>query len=225
MDGLEEKLNTLARQPEMAEDAAFLHGLDQDVSGIAEAQKAAKSLRDWYLGLNTTDDVQLIDLKKTALEMLRAMRSQAQEQNISLASHFCKAPALVWGRPSQMQQVFLNLILNPIQQMAEIKRSGNITIDIRRVDGSALPLQVRFIDEGPGIHRLLQEQIFDFGFTTRKNGAGLGLTISRQIAASLKGRLWVEESRLFWGATFLLELPEGEQEENHGRDHSSAAGG
>ena len=51
--------------------------------------------------------------------------------------------------------------------------------------------------------------IFDFGFTTRAGGAGLGLTISRQIATSLGGRLRVESSYILWGTTFILELAEG----------------
>ena len=113
------------------------------------------------------------------------------------------------ARPSQLRQIFLNVMLNAIQQMAILGRQGNLIIEISYVPRASPPLKVRFTDEGPGIHAQLWERIFDFGFTTKKGGAGLGLTISRQIVTSLGGKLQVEESHMLWGTTFLLELPKG----------------
>jgi signal transduction histidine kinase/CheY-like chemotaxis protein len=207
VDSLQEGLKEISRWPEKAEDATFLRELELATEGIANSQRSASELRNWYLGLTTTDDVQAVDLKKLTGEMLRAMKSQAQENNIFLSLKTPRHLSPVHARPSQLQQVFLNLILNAIQQMAELHRTGNLVIEISQVEDTSLPIQVRFKDDGPGIHKQLQERIFDFGFTTRKDGAGLGLTISRQIATSLKGQLRVEESHIFWGTTLLLELP------------------
>jgi signal transduction histidine kinase len=103
----------------------------------------------------------------------------------------------------------MNLTLNAIQHIAELRRHGHLTIELDYRPRASLPLQVRFVDDGPGIHRQLWDQIFEFGFTTKKEGAGLGLTISRHAAESLGGRLIVESSYMLWGTTFLLELPEG----------------
>jgi signal transduction histidine kinase len=101
-------------------------------------------------------------------------------------------------------------MLNAIQQMVELDWHGHLRIHITHVAGEPLPVQVRFADEGPGIHRCLWKPVFEFGFTTRQDGAGLGLTISRQIARSLGGELTVEESYVLWGTTMLLQLPRGE---------------
>ena len=89
------------------------------------------------------------------------------------------------------------------------RRHSTLTVDLSYHPAARWPVQVRFLDSGPGAHYQLWERIFDFGFTTRSGGAGLGLTISRQIATSLGGRLRVQESYMLWGTTFVLELPEG----------------
>jgi signal transduction histidine kinase/predicted RNA-binding protein with RPS1 domain len=212
-DDLRERLGELARWPEKAEDATFLREIEQAVERIADAQKQASELRDRYLGLIATDEPQLVDLKVLIEEMIFALRGEAQQHNVSLVSELPSVLPPVRAQPSQLRQIFMNLMLNAIQQMAFLQRYGNLMIEVSHLPKAPLPLQVRFIDEGPGIHTQLCEHIFDFGFTTRKGGAGLGLTISRQAAASLGGKLQVEKSYMLWGTTFLLELPKGAQDE------------
>jgi signal transduction histidine kinase/predicted RNA-binding protein with RPS1 domain len=206
---LQEKIEELVRWPEKAEDATFLRELEQAVERIADAQQQASSLRDQYLGLTASDEPQLVDLKVLAEEMIRVLRAEAQQHSVFLVSKLPKGLPPVRAQLSQLRQIFLNLMLNAIQQMGELKRHGNLMIEISHIPDASRPLQVRFIDEGPGIHASLWERIFDFGFTTKEGGAGLGLTISRQVAASLGGTLQVEESHMLWGTTFLLELPKG----------------
>jgi signal transduction histidine kinase len=209
IEALQEGLRELSRWPEKAEDATFLRGLEQAVERIADAQLEASRLRDQYLSVTANDEPQLVDLKAMAGEMTRLLRAQAQQQNVFLVLKSPKGLPPVRARPSQLRQIFLNVMLNAIQQMAILGRQGNLIIEISYVPGASPPLKVRFTDEGPGIHTLLWERIFDFGFTTKKGGAGLGLTISRQIVTSLGGKLQVEESHVLWGTTFLLELPKG----------------
>lgn len=206
---LQEKIEELARWPEKAKDATFLRELEQAAEKIADAQQQASRLRDQYLGLTASDELQSVDLKVLAEEMIRVLRAEAQRHSVSLVSKLPKDLPPVRAQLSQLRQIFLNLMLNAIQQMAKIERHGNLMIEISHLPDASRPLQVRFIDEGPGIHASLWERIFNFGFTTKKGGAGLGLTISRQAAASLGGDLHVEESHMLWGTTFLLELPKG----------------
>jgi signal transduction histidine kinase/CheY-like chemotaxis protein len=209
VEALQEKLGELARWPEKAEDATFLRELEQPLEKIADATWEAGRLRDQYLGFTASDELQPVDLKTLAGEMVRLLRAEAQRHNIVLVSKSPKGPPPVQARPSQLRQIFLNLMLNAIQQMAQLGRQGSLTIGISYLPETSRPIQARFIDEGPGIHAQLWERIFDFGFTTKKGGAGLGLTISRQMATSLGGKLQVEESHILWGTTFLLELPKG----------------
>ena len=208
-EGLQEGVRDLARWPEKAEDATFLRELEQAVEKIADAQQQARGLRDRYLGLTVSDEPQLVDLKTLAEEMTCALRCEAQQHNILLIPKGPENLPPVQARPSQLRQIFLNLMLNAIQQMARAGRCGHVMVELSHLPDASRPVHVRFIDEGPGIHVQLWERIFDFGFTTKKGGAGLGLTISRQMAKSLGGTLQVEKSHILWGTTFLLELPKG----------------
>jgi signal transduction histidine kinase/CheY-like chemotaxis protein len=209
VDGIQERLTELVYSPEKAQEATILYEIEHAVDKISNAQQQASELRSWYLGLTANDDPKEIDLGAIANEMIRALRSQAQQSNVILTLNSPKNLPTVRARPSQLQQIFLNIMLNAIQQMSAIQRTGNLAIEITHFPAASLPLKVRFIDDGPGIHTQLWEHIFDLGFTTKKGGAGLGLTIARQAAASLGGRIMVEKSHIFWGTIFLLELPSG----------------
>jgi len=207
---LQARIKDIARWPDKSQDATFLKEFEDDIEGISRAQHAASELRNWYLGLTAIDEPQSIDLRKLTREMIRALQSQAREHNVILNFKSPKRLPSINARPSQLRQVLVNLILNAIQQMAEIKRTGNLNVEISSLEEADFPIYVRFNDQGPGIHQELWEKIFDFGFTTKKSGAGLGLTIARQATARLGGTLYVESSHIFWGTCFLLKLPKGE---------------
>lgn len=206
---LQEKLKELNASPENAEDAAFLHDLEQAVERTSQAYQEANHLRMRYLGLTSSDKPQLVDLKGLTADIVALLRTDARHNNIILTHELPETLPGVNAQPSQLRQVFVNLTLNAIQQMAQWKRQGKITIKVSYDPDLASPIRIRFKDDGAGIHHKLWDRIFDFGFTSRKGGAGLGLTISRQIARNLGGNLRVEQSHILWGTTFLLELPKG----------------
>lgn len=208
---LQEKLKELTVSPENAEDAVFLHDLEQAVERTSQAYQEANQLRMRYLGLTSSDEPQLVDLKELTTDIVALLRTDARHNNIILTHSLPETLPGVLARPSQLRQVFVNLTLNAIQQMAQWKRQGKITIRVSDDPdpASTSSICVRFRDDGPGIHHKLWDRIFDFGFTSRKGGAGLGLTISRQIARNLGGNLRVEQSHILFGTTFLLELPKG----------------
>ncbi len=108
-----------------------------------------------------------------------------------------------------LQQVVLNTVLNAIQQFQEAKKGqGHVLLATSKASGDAQrSIQIRVCDDGPGIHTALHERIFNFGFTTRKGGSGIGLFISRRLIEAMGGRISVEESYPHWGTTILIELP------------------
>jgi signal transduction histidine kinase len=216
VDALQEGLRELSMWPEKANDATFLRKLEQAAERIAHVQQSSRELRNRYLGLTGHDEPQMVDLETLTEEMVGILHPEAQQHNVFVQVVAPKRLPLVWARPIELRQIFLNVLLNAIQQMALLGRGGNLCIEIVHVPGVSHPVQVRFRDEGLGIHFQLWERVFDFGFTTKEDGAGLGLTISRQIAARLGGRLRVEESCFFWGTVFLLELPAGRRDEGPG---------
>ena len=183
--------------------------LERAMSKIVDAQREAAHLRDRYLGLDSSNELQPVNLPEIAEETVNLIHAEAQRHNIVLRS--CAPAKLlpVLAHPSQVRQILLNLTLNAIQQMTLLERQGNVLIAISSAPQDDDLVQIRVIDDGSGIHRHLWEQIFEFGFTTKKEGAGMGLTISRAIAEDLGGRLVLEETHTLWGTTFLWEMPRG----------------
>jgi signal transduction histidine kinase/CheY-like chemotaxis protein len=106
---------------------------------------------------------------------------------------------------NQIQQVFLNVIINAEQAMLTNGGEGTLRIQTRGRDGAVL---VSFQDSGPGMSAETMRRIFDPFFTTKEagEGTGLGLTISYGIIEEHGGRIWAE-SRGGRGTTFFIELP------------------
>jgi PAS domain S-box-containing protein len=107
--------------------------------------------------------------------------------------------------PGQLQQVFLNLIINAETAMKLAHGRGKLSIKTEHIDNT---MRISFKDNGPGIAKGNLERIFDPFFTTREivQGTGLGLNVCHGIITEHKGKIWVE-SKLGRGATFIVELP------------------
>ena len=111
-------------------------------------------------------------------------------------------------RPDALYHVLTNMVLNAAQQIEfHHITHGEVAIKARQEAGTPRPLKIRVQDNGPGIHGSLFEAIFERSFTTRPDGAGLGLHICRQLVQAVGGRIQVEQSTIFCGSTFLIELP------------------
>ena len=118
----------------------------------------------------------------------------------------------ITGSVARLQQVFSNVLLNAVQHTArkmEWLSNGRGTLQVMTAwePEEDRPIQVRFSDNGPGIHRQLWESIFALGFSTRPGGTGLGLFIARSLVGSMGGRIVVERSVIPMSTTFLVELP------------------
>jgi PAS domain S-box-containing protein len=105
----------------------------------------------------------------------------------------------------QLQQVFLNIVINAETEMKLAHSKGNLFIKTETIDST---LRISFKDDGPGIAKENLERIFEPFFTTREvgKGTGLGLSICHGIITEHGGRIYAE-SELGKGATFIVELP------------------
>jgi signal transduction histidine kinase len=110
----------------------------------------------------------------------------------------------------QLQQVLMNLMLNGIEAMHDTKSGGQLTIRSLRGEGGQLVISVS--DTGVGLPPEQAEQIFNSFFSTKAQGTGMGLSISRSIIESHGGRLWAS-SNSERGATFNFTLPTAEAQE------------
>ena len=102
--------------------------------------------------------------------------------------------------PSQMEDVFTNLIVNAYQAMGEGK--GSLSVDLREEEGNVL---ISFSDEGPGIKTPI-ESIYELFHTTKKDGTGFGLFRAQRVIKAHGGTIYAE-NRPGQGATFTIKLP------------------
>jgi signal transduction histidine kinase len=136
---------------------------------------------------------------------LRLMQHQVSAKLISLQRHYQAEPDTVRGDDAQLQQVFMNLLLNALEAMGT---NGVLTVNTETVKGehSERQLQINIQDTGVGIAPENLERLFEPFFTTKKNGTGLGLAISQRIALEHHGVIHVH-SEPGKGSRFSLSLP------------------
>ena len=143
----------------------------------------------------------LVDLGALAQEAVQLVRSEATDRGIAIRFEAPRGLRTAWGDPIQLQQVVLNLLRNAIEAIA--RRPGFVDLRVGRL-GDLLRLSVA--DSGVGVPPALLENIFTPFFTTKPNGLGMGLSISRTIIEAHGGRLWAEANP-GGGATFSFTLP------------------
>jgi signal transduction histidine kinase len=118
--------------------------------------------------------------------------------------------------PEQLKEVLVNLIINACEAMDS---GGTIVIDeMVRGQGLRKAAMIRLSDSGPGIPESLADKIFDPFFTTKEDGTGLGLSIASNILAEHGGSITLQD-RQSGGATFVVNLPIGESDDEHHFDH------
>ena len=146
--------------------------------------------------------VNINDIIKAVLEV-RAYEQKLN--NIEVNTRFEPSLPEVWGDGSQLQQVFINLVINAEHSMGKAHGKGTLTITTERVGDM---MRASFADDGSGIAAEDMPRLFDPFFTTKEagRGTGLGLSICHGIISEHKGRIYAE-SEPGKGATFIVELP------------------
>jgi PAS domain S-box-containing protein len=146
---------------------------------------------------------ELVDVNEVIREMIVLLRSEANRYAISIRIELAEDLPKVMAERVQLQQVFMNLMLNGIDAMKGTTGDGALTIKSEADDGQVL---VSVSDTGVGLPAEQAEQIFKAFFTTKDVGTGMGLPISRSIIESHGGRLWAAGAP-GRGATFQFTLP------------------
>jgi signal transduction histidine kinase len=146
---------------------------------------------------------ELVDVNELVREMIALLRSEANRYSISIRTELAEDLPKVMADRVQLQQVFMNLMLNGIDAMKETTGGGELTIQSEAGDGQ---LQISVSDTGVGLPAQQADKIFRAFFTTKGNGTGMGLPISRSIIESHGGRLWAAGAP-GRGATFQFTLP------------------
>ena len=147
---------------------------------------------------------QLVDVNELIRDMIVLLRNEASRYSISIRSELANdLPEIVADRV-QLEQVLMNLMLNGIEAMKDIGTGSELTIKSQQDDNRQLLISVG--DTGVGLEPEKAEQMFNAFFSTKPQGTGMGLPISRSIIESHGGRLWAT-SNSGPGATFQFTLP------------------
>jgi PAS domain S-box-containing protein len=144
---------------------------------------------------------ELIDVNEIVHEIFPLLQGEAIRDSIAMRSELAGELPEIKADRVQLQQVFMNLMLNAIEAMRD--EGGELTVKSQRQDDQLL---FSVSDTGPGLPTGNVDQLFSAFFTTKPQGSGMGLAISRSIVESHGGRLWAtaNDGR---GATFHFTLP------------------
>jgi two-component system NtrC family sensor kinase len=181
--------------------------LKEDLGTIySEAQRASAIVKNLLtFARKHTPLRQLSQVNNILEDVLKLRAYEHKVNNIELERNFAADLPEVMADYFQMQQVFLNIIVNAESAMLEANGRGKLVITTSRHNNT---VNVAIADNGPGIARKNLRRVFDPFFTTKEvgKGTGLGLSICHGIVAEHGGRIYAE-SMVNKGATFVIELP------------------
>jgi signal transduction histidine kinase len=150
----------------------------------------------------------VVDLNEILRETTDLLTDTADRRSVSIHTELdLRLPRTTADRV-QLQQVLMNLMLNGIEAMQET--GGELIVASKGAEQGQLLISVR--DSGKGLPVDGADRIFEAFFTTKPQGAGMGLSISRRIVESHGGRLWASSPHAGQGAVFLFTLPGSEFE-------------
>jgi len=193
-------LRWLARdQPDLEEARAAASRVVKDAARAAEIMSRIRSLFKKEISPR-----ELVDVNDIIRGMVELLRSEATRYSISMRTDLSEDLPLIMGDRVQLQQVTMNLIVNSIDAMKDVKGIREIAITSRPAENEQL--QVSVSDTGIGLPPQRADQIFNAFFTTKPHGTGMGLRISRSIVESHGGRLSVANNSPR-GARFAFTLP------------------
>jgi two-component system NtrC family sensor kinase len=182
---------------------------DPNYENLAEVVRQAERCRDIVKGLlqfsrQSKGNLEPVDLNRVLQDTLSLIGKQAMLFNIEVVCNLAPELPPVPADRSQMQQVFLNILMNAVQAMDE---RGRITI-VTRHDTQGTWVEAAISDTGRGILPEQIDRIFDPFFTTKDSGhgTGLGLSIAYGIVTTHRGSISVQ-SEVAHGTTFVVRLP------------------
>ncbi|HTD85608.1 MAG TPA: ATP-binding protein, partial [Candidatus Binatia bacterium] len=150
-------------------------------------------------------EMQLLQINQVAEAVLRLIHPEARQREMEIQLDFAQQLPLVKADRVHVQQLFLNLILNGMDAMAETPK-GQRRLKISTLPHSSGGVQVNVRDAGRGIPAERFPRLFESFYSTKPEGMGLGLSISRDIIEAHRGRIWAENNPE-GGATFCFMLP------------------
>ncbi|HVU70346.1 MAG TPA: ATP-binding protein [Ktedonobacteraceae bacterium] len=191
------ELESLADSPERV-----LHELHSAMQQMRKATEIITHLRTF--GRAASVSYEPVDIKQVIESAVSLIQEQLRLRQIEVQLHFPDEGIILIGNAIQLEQVFLNLLTNARDAIADVPHKAII------ITCTITPeyVEIRVQDTGPGIPPEVEQRIFDPFFTTKEVGAGtgLGLSITYSIIQEHQGHILLE-SHDGGGARFLIQLP------------------
>ena len=172
---------------------------------VKDARRAVEIVSRIRLFFNKgTPEWELVDVNDVIRGMIVLLRGEAIRHNISFRTELTENLSHAVGDRIQLQQVMMNLIMNSIDATKDVDGKREVAIESQCAENDHILVCVN--DTGVGLPPLKADHIFKAFFTTKLQGIGMGLSISRSIVESHGGRLWAADNPPR-GASFRLSLP------------------
>jgi signal transduction histidine kinase len=153
---------------------------------------------------NKQINIEPVDLNEAAREVIALLLGELQKNRVILQPQFGDALPPVMGDRVQLQQVILNLVRNASDAMVTVNDRPRRLVVQTETDGEDVHLSVQ--DSGVGFDPETADRLFQSFFTTKQEGMGVGLSLSRSIVEAHRGRLWAARND-GPGATFAFAIP------------------
>jgi signal transduction histidine kinase len=176
----------------------------QDI--VVDDRRAGGVIRELRARLKKSDSpFESLDLNELVRNVLSLLHGELLSAGVSVTVELAPELPSIKGQRIQLQQVLLNLIINSCDAMTDVSRETRELFLTTRMHADT-SLLVSVTDRGRGIPPDDHERIFDAFFTTKNDGVGLGLSVSRLIISSHGGRLWAAASPYGPGASFCFTV-------------------
>ncbi len=195
----------LAHQPPNSERAKPL--IDRIISDGKRAADIVSRIRDFSKKAPARKGQ--LKINEAILEIVRLTRAAMSEHGVLVKMQLSEGLPNILGDRVQLQQVMLNLIMNAIEAMSEVREGSRELLISTTSEVESGGVLVAVSDSGPGLPPTNLARIFEAFYTTKPRGLGMGLSICRSIVEAHGGRLWATPNQPR-GAVFCMTLPIGE---------------
>jgi PAS domain S-box-containing protein len=185
-----------AAPPNMTEVNSSIERIIRDARAADETMQHIRALFK-----QESFDKKDVNIPDVIREVVRIVQEDPKKRDVPIQCHFEESLPAVPVDQIQIQQVFINLIVNAIEAL-EDQQVAPLVVIRAVTDSNGMLIQV--IDNGPGVDD--PDRIFDAFVTTKEKGMGIGLAVSRSTVEAHGGRLWAENNKTR-GATFNVALP------------------
>jgi signal transduction histidine kinase len=180
----------------MVEDA---NRASEVISRVRTLAKRTPAQKDW------------LDINETVLDVITLTKNEFEKNKILLQTRLADDLPRVHGDRIELQQVMLNLIINSIDALSVV-REGPRDLTVSSSKDSQGSVSITVQDSGAGFGSAKIDNLFDPFYTTKIDGMGIGLTISRSIIEAHGGRIWATRNEPR-GAIFHFSVPVREEPE------------